>query len=640
MTIPTALTEREWLSFAKEMKLKDDSLKRVPGRMRKALEALAAIKPGNYDELLGCISNIIAEIKMLEDQNTLHNCGRDLAIHISNKRSVFDRHLSDMGKAADKFQKDIIKEKRDAETARANAAKAAAKAAREEEDDDDEQSGGLAYGEKLLAMLKKLKSSTDAVWQFVVCVGKENLYVMVAKKITPSHKQQLSELAETKVFRYSGTCTVKGGKYVFIMDSPAPQLARRLQASIKLHTGKKIPIIIGDEYADDSDDDDPNAVTLRFGPYLEGLPTIKKDLKLGGFIVNFGIEPKFTISGKVSVKGVDAKRIEDKTLKQAALKVTAEWFRKECKPALLDKGGILENVKGPRWENGSFLVDTFAQTPLGKLSFSFTIFGLSPLKPETDFKFENFSIASPLTLLEAKVELEQTVIPLKTTMTLAGVAFSAELSITSGCAITLAPDFEKMFLEFIAKKIASGVASVAAGVGVAGSVVFLAGASIAIASVGTAIYQLAYATNLSNASGNFERDLANAQVGFKAGMSEGGAPSNAFGKIGYQLGKDNFNKLCARARQQNPNATDDAIRDAVKDMADRAWQDIKADMRLQISKALWEKFLDSNRTFVSRKDAWEMFQACGLQSVYRGDPRYDKKAAASPEWQAYLKQYP
>src|SRR5438067_233400 len=90
--------------------------------------------------------------------------------------------------------------------------------------------------QKALTEYDKLK---DVSFEFIVCEGKPHPCVMVAKKITPKHKEQLSKAAGSKRFLHLGTCRFEDGKYNFAMEKPVAGLARKLQESIKHHTGKK-----------------------------------------------------------------------------------------------------------------------------------------------------------------------------------------------------------------------------------------------------------------------------------------------------------------------------------------------------------------------------------------------------------------
>ena len=93
----------------------------------------------------------------------------------------------------------------------------------------------------LLKAFQKLKSAKDEVFEFIVCDGKPHPAVMIARKISPRHKEQLAEVAGSKRFLHIGRCRAQDGKFAFEMDKPISGLARKLQLSIKHHTGKEVP---------------------------------------------------------------------------------------------------------------------------------------------------------------------------------------------------------------------------------------------------------------------------------------------------------------------------------------------------------------------------------------------------------------
>jgi peptidoglycan hydrolase-like protein with peptidoglycan-binding domain len=79
---------------------------------------------------------------------------------------------------------------------------------------------------------------------------------MIAKRITPKHKEELTKMTGgSKRFLRPGTCFMRDGKFNFTMDEPVTGLARKLQASIKNFTGKKLPIVVGSESAEEGDEE-------------------------------------------------------------------------------------------------------------------------------------------------------------------------------------------------------------------------------------------------------------------------------------------------------------------------------------------------------------------------------------------------
>jgi hypothetical protein len=90
--------------------------------------------------------------------------------------------------------------------------------------------------------------------QFLVCDAKPCIALMVARKISPKHKEELTRVTEgSKRFPHLGQCRFEDGYYIFDTDKPAPGLARKIQASLKFHTGKKLPIRVGTESAEEEE---------------------------------------------------------------------------------------------------------------------------------------------------------------------------------------------------------------------------------------------------------------------------------------------------------------------------------------------------------------------------------------------------
>jgi peptidoglycan hydrolase-like protein with peptidoglycan-binding domain len=72
---------------------------------------------------------------------------------------------------------------------------------------------------------------------------------MVAKRITSKHKEELAKVTGSKRFLHVGECRFDGGHYSFDMEKPVSGLAKKLQESLKHHTGKRHPIKVGTEAA-------------------------------------------------------------------------------------------------------------------------------------------------------------------------------------------------------------------------------------------------------------------------------------------------------------------------------------------------------------------------------------------------------
>ena len=149
---------------------------------------------------------------------------------------------------------------RDVTKAKATSAKDAitqkkAEAATKQEEAEEEEDEESDYPKRLLQAFAKLKGAKDLAFQFLVCDTKPFPTLALAKRITPKHKQELMDMTEgSKRFLKVGSCMFQDGKFNFVMEEPIAGLARKLQASIKNLTGKKLPIVIGSETAEEEEE--------------------------------------------------------------------------------------------------------------------------------------------------------------------------------------------------------------------------------------------------------------------------------------------------------------------------------------------------------------------------------------------------
>src|ERR1051326_3195580 len=182
---PKILTESGWKTAAAKFKIKGDQI-------QKTLAAYDKLEDDAYEDLL----EVITEIRK---QATALKKSKDVAAV-----PAAIKHLADLLSALDSEQRDIAKDK--AEADKEEKAKAAEQKAQEEEDEEtdedqdgeeDEEEG--EYAEKLLAALKKLKSAKELTYQFIVCEGKPPA-VVIAKRITPKHKEEASRVTGSKRF--------------------------------------------------------------------------------------------------------------------------------------------------------------------------------------------------------------------------------------------------------------------------------------------------------------------------------------------------------------------------------------------------------------------------------------------------------
>jgi peptidoglycan hydrolase-like protein with peptidoglycan-binding domain len=217
------LTEDGWKAIASKFKVKDKDLQR-------ALSVYETIDEDEHEDQLKELANI---------SKLAANLRKDKEVAAA---PVVSKYLADVLSAVQAEQREVAKAK--AVAAKTEAVKKTG-ADEEEDEDEDEDSD---YADLLMAAFKKLKGSKDVAYEFIVCDAKPHCAVMIAKKITPKHKEQLTKTTGgSKRFLPMGTCRVEDGKFTFDMEQPISGLARKLQDSIKNFTGKKLPIIVGTE---------------------------------------------------------------------------------------------------------------------------------------------------------------------------------------------------------------------------------------------------------------------------------------------------------------------------------------------------------------------------------------------------------
>jgi hypothetical protein len=111
--------------------------------------------------------------------------------------------------------------------------------------DDEVESGDL--GQRLLDGLARVrKGRGEVAYPFLVGVANPTYGLIVAKRITPKHKQDLKELAGATKFLPVGQCLFESGKFAFVMEQANAALGRKLTEAIKQQTGKKFPVVLRD----------------------------------------------------------------------------------------------------------------------------------------------------------------------------------------------------------------------------------------------------------------------------------------------------------------------------------------------------------------------------------------------------------
>jgi hypothetical protein len=103
-------------------------------------------------------------------------------------------------------------------------------------------------GKLVTLALHQLKSNEELRHEFIVCDAKPVPAMIIAKKITPKHKQMLTEATDgSKKFLHIGQCYFKDGHVVFEPETPSGGIVPRIKLALQQHTGKKHPIRVGDE---------------------------------------------------------------------------------------------------------------------------------------------------------------------------------------------------------------------------------------------------------------------------------------------------------------------------------------------------------------------------------------------------------
>jgi hypothetical protein len=229
------LTESGWKAIVQKFKIKDNGL-------QKALvtyELFADDAPDGRLKALANVTQLAASLKKVKEVAAVPAAAK---------------YLADMLTAADAEQRELAKLKALAEktaaTVKKNEDDAKKKGADEDENEKEEEEEEGDYAKRLLAAFQKLKGAKDLSYEFIVCDAKPHCGLMIARKITPKHKEELTKLTGSKRFLHTGTCTMVNGKFSFNTGQPVTGLAKKLQDSIKNFTGKKLPILVGTESAE------------------------------------------------------------------------------------------------------------------------------------------------------------------------------------------------------------------------------------------------------------------------------------------------------------------------------------------------------------------------------------------------------
>lgn len=180
---------------------------------------------------------------------------------------------------------------------------------------------------------------------------------------------------------------------------------------------------------------------------------------------------------------------------------------------------------------------------------------------------------------------------------------------------------------------AADVGPSAAGVVITGDVV-LTGSIVLVGAleIGGAIYKIVMGWQIADLAQSYAPSVSAAQAGFKTAMSGGAAPGDQYGKLGYDQGLRNYQALFAKAKQDNPQASDDAIKAAIAAKADDALSQVSGAIDQAVRSGMWDGYLAAHSTVLSGDDARWAYVACF------GDEPDSKNPDA--HWKKYLSAHP
>src|ERR1043166_9071893 len=225
------LTESDWKANSAKCKIKGVALQKAIADYEKLEDA------ESHDELLDAIADMKNEALELKKSKEI----------TANPAAL--KYVAEIIAAVEAEHREVSAGKVKAHKAAAQAAVKEREQASKSDDADDGEGKDSPLGKLLTLAMQQLKSNPDVSYEFIYCEGKPPA-VMMAKKISASHKELLSETTGSKRFLHAGFCRFEDGHFVFEPDKPASGLTPKLHECFKHHTGKKHALKVAKETED------------------------------------------------------------------------------------------------------------------------------------------------------------------------------------------------------------------------------------------------------------------------------------------------------------------------------------------------------------------------------------------------------
>jgi hypothetical protein len=104
---------------------------------------------------------------------------------------------------------------------------------------DDALGKDSPIGKLVTLALHQLKGNEELEYEFIVCDAKPTPGLMIAKKITATHKGMLTDATDSTKFPHTGICYFEEGHIVFEPKTPSSGILSKVKLALNEHTGKK-----------------------------------------------------------------------------------------------------------------------------------------------------------------------------------------------------------------------------------------------------------------------------------------------------------------------------------------------------------------------------------------------------------------